>query len=154
MRGAAASGAVKIKVGACDIEAMSPPMLPTARGGVIDPPLSVRSLTSPERRFDPLRIRYGAFREASVPFCEVTGRCHRAPAGHPFIHGSLSRCEKPPQQRGWTNVRDGLACCFVWRARDALGRWALSVFDAQSPTPAQVVSAESTPGRQRPPLSY
>ena len=39
MRGAAASGAVNIKVGACDIEAMSPPMVPMARGGVINPPL-------------------------------------------------------------------------------------------------------------------
>jgi hypothetical protein len=35
MRGAIASGADKIKVGACDIEAMSPPMVPMARGGVI-----------------------------------------------------------------------------------------------------------------------
>jgi hypothetical protein len=40
MRGAAAYGAVKIKVGACDIEAMSPPMLLMARGGVTNPPLS------------------------------------------------------------------------------------------------------------------
>jgi hypothetical protein len=33
MRGATAYGAVKIKVGACDIEAMSPPMVLMARGG-------------------------------------------------------------------------------------------------------------------------
>jgi hypothetical protein len=39
MRGATAYGAVKIKVGACDIEAMSPPMVLMARGGV-NPPLS------------------------------------------------------------------------------------------------------------------
>jgi hypothetical protein len=34
MRGATAFGAVKIKVGAYDIDAMSPPMVPMARGGV------------------------------------------------------------------------------------------------------------------------
>jgi hypothetical protein len=35
MGGATASGAVKIKVGACDIEAMLSPMVPMVRGGVI-----------------------------------------------------------------------------------------------------------------------
>jgi hypothetical protein len=36
MGGANASGAVKIKVGACDREAMLPPTAPMARGGVIN----------------------------------------------------------------------------------------------------------------------
>jgi hypothetical protein len=70
MRGAAAFGAVKIKIGVCDIEAMSPPMPPTARGGV----------TKVVRRSDGWRCRERLFRPSGKRrfFLQRSTESHRA----------------------------------------------------------------------------
>jgi hypothetical protein len=62
---AAAYGAVKIKVGACDIEAMSPPMLLMARGGVINAPLIWLTGTRHATRFSQHECVHGTFGDRS-----------------------------------------------------------------------------------------
>jgi hypothetical protein len=81
MRGAGASGAVNIKVGACDIEAMSPPMVPMARGGVIKSSTENWWLTSLERRMETLlrqrREIFCRLPQPPVPSTPSGGRAER-----------------------------------------------------------------------------